>query len=212
LDALKKERPVLITLDLFMPEMNGFTFLEEKSLHPEYAGIPVIVISAVADQFNSTPLTADAVLSKPVRRSDLLEIVQSIVNFNEKQGRPKILLVDDDPKAIKIISSYLPSERLEVLSAYGGRDGLDAAKTELPDIIVLDLMMPDMSGFEVLHELKQDSKTRNIPVIILTAKILTEGERSLLKEKVEVVAEKGRAGKDQILREVESILGRYKKS
>jgi CheY-like chemotaxis protein len=212
LDALAKERPTLITLDLFMPEMDGFTFLEEKALHAEYAGIPVIVISAVADQLDASPLSADAVLSKPVRRSDLLELVNSIVDLDGNQGRPKVLLVDYDPKAIKIISSYLPADRLEVLSAYGGRDGLETALAERPDIIVLDLMMPDMSGFEVLRELKQDSRTRAIPVIVLTAKILTEDERTQLKLQVEVVAEKGRAGRDQILREVETILGRYGKS
>ena len=212
LEALAEDKPDLITLDLLMPEMDGFAFLEEKARRPEFANVPVIVISAIADRDTGIPLVADAILSKPLRRQELMQALGDIIRLDDPNRRPKVLLVDDDPKAIRIISSYLPSDSMEVLAAFGGADGLEAARLELPDLILLDLMMPDFSGFDVLRELKRDDSTRRIPVIILTAKILTTEERTTLQEQVELVAEKGKAGKEQIVAEVNAILGRYRKA
>ncbi len=211
LALMQEEMPALITLDLLMPEMDGFAFLEAKAGKPEYAHIPVMVLSAVADQMEGSPLAADAVLNKPIRRSALLPLIDSLLPASAKKDsqRSKILLVDDDPKAIKVVSSYLPDDQYEVISAFGGADGIELAKAELPDLVVLDLMMPEVSGFEVLTALKQDDKTRVIPVIILTAKLLSHEERQQLQNQVAAIAEKGKASRELLTSEIERILRRY---
>lgn len=209
LECMKQAVPALITLDLLMPEMDGFAFMEEKSQHPEWVGIPVVVMSAISDQLNGQPISASAVLRKPIQRSELVDTLTSILpSFDEE--RPKILVVDDDPKAVKVISTYLPDEQFEVITAFGGRDGLDAVRFEKPNLIILDLMMPDMSGFEVLQELRSNPATAEIPVIVLTAKILTDDEQQLLKKQVAMVAEKGRADREMVLKEVQRIFTRYR--
>ncbi len=114
-------------------------------------------------------------------------------------------------KAIKIVTSYLPEQQYEILSAFGGADGIELARAEKPDLIVLDLMMPEVSGFDVLTALKQDSETRNIPVIILTAKILSQKERQRLQHQVASIAEKGNASRELLTGEIERILLRYRK-
>ena len=210
LEEMKRQPPDLIVLDLLMPEMNGFAFLEAKAQNREFASIPVMILSAVADQTEGTPLSADAILRKPIRRAELLGSLEKLLPAGAKrQGRAKLLVVDDDPKALKIVGSYLPKDRYQVLTAMGGADGLELARSERPDLLVLDLMMPDMSGFDVLAALKRDEDTRAIPVIILTAKILTEQERERLESQVAAIAEKGKASREKLLGEIERILRRY---
>lgn len=208
LERMAEEPPQLITLDLLMPEMDGFAFLEAKERHADYREIPVVVLSAVTDQMEGRALSAEAVLPKPIRRRDLLTAVAALIECDEKV-RPKVLVVDDDPKAIKIITSYLPRDRFEVLGALCGGDGLELAQMERPDLILLDLMMPDISGFEVLRELRRHSDTERIPVIVLTAKVLTADERRHLEAQVAMVAEKGRTDRHKLLAEIEHVIERY---
>lgn len=208
LERMAEERPQLITLDLLMPKMDGFAFLEAKNRHLEYSNIPVVVLSAITDQLEGHTLSAEAVLAKPIRRQELLSTVKELAGKAARE-RPRVLVVDDDPKAIKIITSYLPKDRFEVLGAFGGGDGLELARMELPDVILLDLMMPDMSGFEVLMALRKDAATRDIPVIVLTAKILTGEERRKLENQVALVVEKGQTDHQKLLAEIQGLTERY---
>ncbi|OOZ75873.1 hypothetical protein BOW50_10840 [Solemya velum gill symbiont] len=214
LECMQQDKPDLITLDLLMPEMDGFAFLEAKGDMAQYAHIPVVVLSAVSDQMEGSPLVADAVMSKPVRRSEMLPLIDSLLPNRSKRddsSKPKLLLVDDDPKAIKIVASYLLEQDYEVLSAFGGADGIELAKAERPDLIILDLMMPEVSGFDVLTALKQDNNTCNIPVIILTAKLLSDEERQRLQSQVAAIAGKAEAGREVLTGEIERILQRHQR-
>ncbi len=208
LDAMLGSKPDLITLDLMMPEMDGFTFLDEKSKHAAYAGIPVVIVSGIAGDLTGVVLSANAFLKKPVRRDELLSIVTSLVPKPGKGGKFKILIIDDDPKAITILSTYLTRDRYSLVKAYGGQEGLEAAAANRPDLIVLDLMMPEMNGFEVLDRLRSNEETRGTPVVVLTAKILTSDERKMLSSKVQMIVEKGRFHKDVFLREVRSLISK----
>lgn len=213
IESLQRDTPNMIILDLLMPEMDGFAFLEHKGSMPQYAHIPVMVLSAVSEQMEGSPLAADAVLGKPVHRSEILSLIEKILptqNRERKPIKPKLLLVDDDPKAIKIISSYLTQENYEVIAAFNGIDGIELAKTELPDIIILDLIMPEVSGFEVLTALKSEARTRNIPVFILTAKLLSFEEHEKLKDQVDAIASKGHASRELLISEITRILKGYK--
>lgn len=208
LDAMLRSKPDLITLDLMMPEMDGFTFLDEKSKHAAYAGVPVVIVSGIAGDLTGAVIGANAFLKKPVRRDELLSIVTSLVPKPGKGGKFKILIIDDDPKAITILSTYLTRDRYSLVKAYGGQEGLEAAAANRPDLIVLDLMMPEMNGFEVLDRLRNNEETRGIPVVVLTAKILTSDERKMLSSKVQMIVEKGRFHKDVFLREVRSLISK----
>ncbi|MBF0342627.1 MAG: response regulator [Nitrospirae bacterium] len=210
LELMSQVKPDLISVDLMMPEMDGFTFLDEKAFHPDYADIPVIVVSSIAEGAKGASLSANAFLKKPVTRAEILALVQSLAGTVKKNGKLKILLIDDDPKAIKIISSYFDANSYEILKEYGGKEGIYTAIVRKPDFIVLDLMMPEMNGFEVLQQLKQNEATKDIPVVILTAKVLTKEERQELLSKVVTIFEKGQSNKEDFLRNIESLL--HKKS
>mgnify|MGYP002631181786 CR=1 FL=1 len=206
LDKMAIRRPDLITLDLMMPEMDGMTFLDQKGAHAEFDTIPVAIISANGPELTGTPLGAQAILGKPIRRQALLELAQKFVGTPGHEGRPKVLVVDDDPQAIKIISSYLDEKRYEIHKASGGEEGLEIARDNLPDLIILDLMMPEMDGFEVLDHLQEDERTNQIPVVILTAKLLNQQERDLLQDKVAAIASKSNFTSDGLLKKIELLL------
>jgi CheY-like chemotaxis protein len=208
LEAMFRSKPDMITLDLMMPEMDGFTFLDEKSKHAAYAGIPVVIVSGIAGDLTGAVIGANAFLKKPVRRDELLSIVTGLVPKPGKGGKIKILLIDDDPKAITILSTYFADDRYSLVKAYGGLEGLEAAAANRPDLIVLDLIMPEMNGFEVLDRLGSNEATRGIPVAVLTAKILTNDERKMLSSKVRMIVEKGRFHKDVFMREVRSLISK----
>jgi len=211
LHRLEEERPDLITLDLLMPAMDGFSFLESKALRPELAGIPVVVLSAAADKVGGSPFIADAVLSKPIRRSEILAIIDEILSLELETGKDNnltVLLIDDDPKAIKIVSSYISDKDFQVITAFNGMDGLEMARNDGPNLIILDLMMPAMNGFDVLAELRRLPETRDIPVIILTAKLLSQKERDELMKEVAIIAQKGDVSIDRLADDVQRILGR----
>ncbi|MCL4476615.1 MAG: ATP-binding protein [Nitrospirae bacterium] len=122
-------------------------------------------------------------------------------------GSKRALVIDDDLKTIDIVESALSAEGYKVLKASNGKEGIEAALRELPDLVVLDLAMPGMSGFEVADILKSDERTSEIPLIILTAMDLSTGERKRLGEKVGHIAEKGMLTKDGFTAEIKRIIG-----
>jgi len=208
LDMMKTARPDIITLDIIMPGMGGFRFLEEKANNPEFADIPVIIVTSVSEKGKGLHLGAAAFVRKPVSRNELLSIISSLGLDEKNLGKARILVIDDDPKAVKIISSYFDSADFAVSKAYGGEEGLDIAMNEIPDLIVLDLMMPGMNGFEVLDRLKRNEATRDIHVIIMTAKLLTKREREQLASQAEMVAEKGKFQKDEFVKQVKNLISK----
>ncbi len=193
LEDLASSEPDLIVLDLLMPEMDGYAFLDAKAARPQWQHIPVIVVSAIANpQANSPVLAADAVLRKPIGRAELLETVSRFAPNRQQHHKPRLLIIDDDPKAVKIITSFLSGGEFELVTAFSGSEGLALAKSEKPDIVLLDLIMPDLTGFEVLASLKEDSATNRIPVLIISARRLSAQEHIELQDKVTAIAEKGR--------------------
>jgi CheY-like chemotaxis protein len=212
LELMELGTPDLIILNIFLPEMDGFNFLETRNNMTKYAYIPAIVLSAIAYHVEGSPFAADAILTKPIRRYEILQLVDYLLPFFKRDGdkRPKLLIVDNDPSAIKIISSYLPNKYYEVITSFSGSDGIELARAEKPDLVLLDLIMPEISGFEVLMALKDEEKTRDIPVITMTSKIISNEERILLKMKVGIIGQYYTASPKLITAELERILLRYR--
>ena len=208
-EAVKKARelkPMAITLDIILPKKSGWEALDELQKMPETRDIPVIIISILEDMKRGFHLGAIDYLTKPINKGDLLQALARCGLSPEAAGKPiNILVVDDDPKTVELVATVLEAEGYQVQKAYGGQEGIDLATTEDQDLIILDLMMPDVDGFKVVEELKKHPRAKNVPIIISTAKNLTEEDFEQLKGKVDSIAQKGRFSKEELLEDIKKI-------
>jgi len=173
------EQPLaLITLDIMLPEMDGWEFIKQIKQIPALNSIPVVVISIVADPQKGFALGAAAVLQKPISRQELFDSLVDLGLFPVQSGKTlKLLIIDDDDQAVDLMAASMEDAPATILRAYGGAEGIDAARRELPDLIILDLLMPDISGFDVVEALQRNVKTSIIPILIVTAKEITESDK-----------------------------------
>ena len=165
-DAVK---PELIILDLLLPGMKGWDFLPMLKSIPAWANVPVVVISVVAEQWRGMALGAAMVMQKPIRRDDLANCLRRLGLVSTPEQHRRVLVVDDDAGALELMSTYLSQAGFEVDCANGGQAGLDAVARAIPDLIVLDLVMPEVSGFDFIAALNSDPATAEIPTIVVTA-------------------------------------------
>jgi signal transduction histidine kinase/CheY-like chemotaxis protein len=181
----------LITLDIMLPNMDGWEFLDRIKKVPRLASIPVVIVSIVADRSSGLALGAAAVVQKPIARQELFEALVEIGLFPRAPGETlKVLVIDDDPKAVELVALGVMGLATSVLRAHGGREGIEIAQQELPDLIVLDLMMPEINGFDVVGALITRPETARIPVIVSTAKEITADDREKLRGYVIAILEK----------------------
>ena len=202
--VLAVQQPVsLITLDILLPNMDGWEFLSRLKQVPELKHIPVVIISIVADRNKGYALGASAVMQKPISRQELYESLVDLGLFPLSQSRTlKVLVVDDDPRALELIAARILGLASTVLRAYGGREAIEAARRELPDLIVLDLMMPDVNGFDVVEALQSLPETARIPVLVVTAKEITPEDRGQLNGYVTAIMEKATFDRHRFTAEV----------
>ena len=190
--AVAAERPVsLITLDIMLPDMDGWEFLRRIKEIPDLQRIPVVIISIVADTDKGAALGASAVMQKPISRQDLYDSLTDLglLPLSDTDDL-RVLVADDDPKAVELIAVRMKDMPVTLLRAYGGREAIDIAQRELPQLIVLDLMMPDVNGFDVVDALQDNEDTAHIPVLVVTAKRITDEDRARLDGYVTTILEK----------------------
>jgi PAS domain S-box-containing protein len=187
--ALAAEQPLaLIALDICLPEMDGWQFLSCVRQIPTLARTPVVIVSNVADGDKRFSLGAAAVVQKPISREELSQTLLALGLFPLPQGRTlKVLVVDDDPRAVELIAVRIQGLATTVLRAYGGADAIIAARQHLPDLIVLDLMMPEVNGFDVVESLTDRADTARIPILVVTAKQITAEDRAKLSGYVSII-------------------------
>ncbi len=203
LEQATQECPDLITVDIVLPGMDGWTFIESFKKHPQFAKVPVVIVSMVADKIRGLTVGASYVLQKPVGREALAQALEASGFPPVVDGeRRTVLVVDDDPNAVKLLGTYLKSTGYRILTACSWQDGIDLARSRLPDLIVLDLMMPEVNGFEVVEVLKQDASTAGIPIVIVTAKKVTAADRVRLGGDVLKVIEKSALNQGRLVSEV----------
>jgi PAS domain S-box-containing protein len=190
--ALVVQQPVsLITLDIMLPHMDGWEFLNRVKQLPDLRSIPVLIISIVADSAKGFALGAAAVMQKPTSRQELYEALVDLGLLPLSKDRTlTVLVVDDDPSAVELIAVRLLGVATTILRAYGGREAIETAQQELPDLIVLDLMMPEVSGFDVVNALHAGLDTARIPILAITAKQITEEDRTTLNGFVTTIMDK----------------------
>jgi PAS domain S-box-containing protein len=187
------EQPLsLITLDIMLPNMDGWEFLAHVKQAPELRRIPVVIISIVADPTKGFSLGAAAVMQKPISRQELFDSLDDIGMLPLRKGDTlSVLIVDDDPAAVELIAERVDGLASTILKAYSGREAVDIARRELPDVIVLDLMMPDVSGFDVVALLHDMPETAHIPTLVVTARHVNAEDRARLNGFVTAIMEKG---------------------
>jgi CheY-like chemotaxis protein len=202
--VLAVQQPLsLITLDINLPNMDGWEFLSRIKQVPDLRRIPVVIISIAADRTKAFALGATAVIQKPVSRQELYEALVDLDLFPVSQGGSlTVLVVDDDPKAVELIAVGVIGLASTVLRAYGGREAIDTARRKLPDLIVLDLMMPEVNGFDVVAALNERPDTARIPILVVTAKQITAEDRAQLSGFVTAIMEKGDFDRDRFIAEV----------
>ena len=199
----REVRPAAITLDVLMPDLDGWTVLAALKGDPELADIPVIFVTILDERTKGYSLGAVDYLVKPIDRERLAHALKRICG--DRPSR-RILLVEDDETTRAVIQHALERDGWSVTQAEHGRVALARMAESRPDAILLDLMMPEMDGFEFLAELRRQPTWRDIPVLVLTAMDLTDEDRRRLNGEVEQVIQKGAYGRDELLREVGRLL------
>jgi PAS domain S-box-containing protein len=173
----------LITLDLLLPDVDGWEVLQCLREEDQTQSVPVVILAGVTEGNLGLTRGAAAVLQKPISRAQLRSTLSDL-GLDAKQLRTHtVLIVDDDPKAVEVIAAFLPAPAYAVVRAYGGREAISLARRLRPDLILLDLMMPDVTGLDVIEELQRDPQSAAIPILIVTAKMITEHDRSVLESK-----------------------------
>ena len=193
----------LIALNIMLPNMDGWAFLSGLKEMPDLRRVPVVIISSAAGPSMRFSLGAAAVLEKPISRRALSESLLDLRLLPLSPGRKlRVLVVDDDPKAVELIAIYTEALGGTVLRAYGGREAIDTALRVPPDVIVLDLMMPELNGFDVVAALNEHPDTSRIPILVVTAKLITAQDRAKLSRSVTTIMEQTASGLDRFTAEV----------
>jgi PAS domain S-box-containing protein len=196
-------RPTLITLDVMMPSMDGWTVLKTLKADPNLAGIPVIMLTMVDNKNLGLRLGASEYMTKPVNRSRLIALLEKY-----RCGEPPctVLLVEDDETTREMMSEILRREDWLVTEAENGQVALNLIEQTRPNLILLDLMMPRMDGFELAAALQGRPDWASIPIIVLTAKDITTADLLRLNGSVERVLHKGNSSREEIVRAVRELV------
>ncbi|MBI2081204.1 MAG: response regulator, partial [candidate division NC10 bacterium] len=195
-------RPDVITLDLLLPGRDGWEVMAALKNDSATRAIPVIVVSVVPKGKAGFAAGAMEYLEKPVNRASLLAAVGRYCVPQPGKAPPRVLVVDDDPKVREMLEDSLARAGYAVRTAAEGDSGLALARREVPDLMVLDLVMPGLTGFEVLQELRADRRTAQLPVIVYTAAALTAAERERLNREARALVEKGGPIEATLLQEI----------
>jgi signal transduction histidine kinase/DNA-binding response OmpR family regulator len=199
----KELRPDAITLDVMMPDMDGWAVLASLKSDPELADIPVIMLTIMDQKNIGYALGASDYLTKPIDRERLSAVLKKY-----RCGQPEcpILLVEDDEPTREVMRRTLEKEGWQVIVAENGRVALERLQATKPELILLDLMMPEMDGFEFVARMREREDWRQIPVVVVTAKELTNEDRLRLNGHVEKVLQKGAYSREALLAEVRDMV------
>jgi len=204
-DGLKlaaEVNPDVITLDIMMAGMDGWSVLSQLKANPAVADIPVVVITIIDDRNLSFALGASDYLTKPIDREQLAAV---LLRVRTRSDNKSVLIVEDDPGARRMMRRLFEKEGWSVSEAENGRVGLEAVAEHTPGLVLLDLMMPEMDGFEFIEHLRKSEEGTHIPVVVLTAKDLTERDRQRLRGSVENVLQKT-GQSNEVVKEVRRLL------
>jgi signal transduction histidine kinase/CheY-like chemotaxis protein len=188
--ALRRIKPVAVLLDVLLDGEQSWELLEELKSDPDTSSVPVLVVTVVDNQAKALAMGADAFHEKPIERKWLL---RQLERTERDPTKIRVLIVDDDEASRYVVRTALGEGAFRFVEAASGNEGYRLAHEVRPDLIVLDLVMADISGFDVLSKLKNDPETSNIPVVIHTSRTLEKDDRELLAPAVGIIAKQGQS-------------------
>jgi len=207
-EAMTKARdfhPDVITLDILMPSGSGWEMLYRLRNTPETAKTPIVVVSIVDQKQLGFSLGAAEYLVKPVSKEVLLEALSRHI-ISDRKTSFTCLIIDDDQETLCLVSEVLSSLGGTPVTIDNGKSALEFLKEHKVDVILLDLLMPEMDGFEVLRRVKESPELQHLPIVIMTAKEITQTERELLERQSRGLIQKGDKWKDQLLASIRKVI------
>ena len=201
----RQHKPSIITLDVMMPGMDGWTVLTRIKGDPDLYSIPVVMLSMLKNKSLGMSLGASDYLTKPVERNVLVSVLKRFLPADKRQNG-HVLILEDDPATQELFQRTAERTGWRTAVADNGRIGLERLEEQVPDIILLDLMMPEMDGLEFLAEMRRNPEWKQIPVIAVTAKTLTESDKKQLSEQAQSVLRKGDYAQEDLMNHIRSIL------
>jgi CheY-like chemotaxis protein len=202
----RQVKPAVITLDVMMPHMDGWTVLQALKADPATATIPVIMLTMVDEKQMGFALGAADYFTKPI---DFSRLHQVLKKYGDASGSPTVLVIEDDASTREMMRRALDKEGWAVIEAPNGRIGLERLDGTVPALILLDLMMPEMDGFEFMEALRRRGDGRSVPVIVMTAKDLTPEDHRRLNGGVERIIQKSALSQQELLELIRSVLHNY---
>jgi DNA-binding response OmpR family regulator len=203
LELAKQLRPAVITLDVMMPGIDGWAVLTALKADPSTADIPVIMLTIVDDKNMGFTLGAADYFTKPI---DWKRLAAAVKKHRHAAAAQTVLVIEDDAGTREMLRRSMEKEGWKVNEAENGRLGLERLREEIPAIILLDLMMPEMDGFAFMEELRKRADCADVSVIVITARDLTDEDHRRLNGGVARILQKGATSAEQLLAEVREIL------
>ena len=207
LELAAQFQPSAITLDVVMKPKNGWEVLSQLKQDVRTARIPLIVVSMIDQPGMGALLGADEYLVKPVDKTTLLAALQRhITSRAPAERKPSVLVVEDDTAASEILAEMLTSQGYAVATASDGAQARAHVASSLPELVILDLMLPKVNGFELLGEWRANSRTADLPVFILTSKDLSIQERSYLRQHAEALLSKHESWQEALVKQLDRLV------
>ena len=205
LEVAKRLKPTAITLDILMPIKDGWQVLQDLKKSPETQDIPVIILSIVDNKKLGFSLGAAEYIVKPIDKNVLL---RKLKNLEKIAVIKKILVVDNDPRTVELIGHVLSEAGYDITTADNNEDAIKSIKDSRPDMIVLNLIMAESKGFDLLEYIKTEKGIKNIPLIVISQKDLSEKELRDLDGSIHVILNKGILSEEDLLEELKNIIGK----
>jgi CheY-like chemotaxis protein len=209
LNVSKKLKPDIITLDILLPDTNGWLVLRQLKNDPMTASIPALIISVANNNELGIAFGATYSFTKPIRRTELMDSLKEITRKLRLEN-PGVLIIDNDENTLELLNSMIEHEGFIVTKAHGGNEGLEKLFSERqPDILILDLMMPGVSGLDIISRMRADSRTKDIPLIVCTSGDFTEKNIDELNSELEVhlvsIMKKGTFGRKELINRIKLL-------
>jgi CheY-like chemotaxis protein/anti-sigma regulatory factor (Ser/Thr protein kinase) len=209
LKRAKEYHPIAITLDVMMPDIDGWTVLAALRGDPELADIPTVMATIVDERRHGMTLGAVGYLTKPIDREKLVDL---IAKYRAPSGPTRVLVVEDDAMQRERIRSWLEPQRWLLIEAENGRLALDRLRECIADVIILDLMMPEMDGFQLVAEMQKHPVWNQIPIIVVTARDLTVEDHARLNSGIEMVLRKETFSPTTLIERVRQVVAKSRLS
>jgi CheY-like chemotaxis protein len=203
LKAAVELQPLAIVVDTDLPPKGAQRLIDDLNGEPRVRDIPVVLTVKNDEEQLGLSMGQVDFLRKPINRQQLLQVMAKFDLLADRRRASKmptsVLVIDDDPRNTRLVQAMLKPFSIEVLSSHEGAAGIKLARTRKPDLIVLDLMMPEVDGFEVVTTLRDDPATAQIPILIYSAKNITAADRQRLQGNIQAIIRKGELSKEQFL-------------